>query len=97
ANIESKEQRRLEYQARSLVPLNTHELLPQMIWKASLLHFTRCLVEHSIIKRLLRTTGRLSMQKFVKRINIDLPFHYWTGVNERFNVGPMKSFNEPPD
>lgn len=34
-------------------------------------------------------------QEFVKRIDPDLPFYYWTGVNERFSVGPLKPFNEP--
>ena len=40
---------------------------------------------------------RKIQQEFVKRINIEIPFHYWTGVNEKFNVGPTKSFNEPTD
>ena len=36
-------------------------------------------------------------QEFVKRGDLELPFFYWTGVNERFNVGPLASFNEPSD
>ncbi len=33
-------------------------------------------------------------QEFVKRIDPELGFFYWTGVNERYNTGPLDSFNE---
>jgi hypothetical protein len=33
-------------------------------------------------------------QEFVKRIDPELGFFYWTGVSERYNTGPLESFNQ---
>lgn len=35
------------------------------------------------------------MNEFNKRIDPDLPFYYWTGVNEHFHLKALPSFNDP--
>lgn len=37
------------------------------------------------------------LQEFLKRINPDLPFIYWTGVNNRFKCAKLQSFNVPTE
>ena len=35
--------------------------------------------------------------KFMKKINPDLSFYYWTGHKHRFKLEPLPSFNKPSD
>lgn len=35
------------------------------------------------------------MNEFNKRIDPDLPFYYWIGVNEHFHLKALPSFNDP--
>lgn len=44
--------------------------------------------------RLLEKSPKI-VQEFVKKADSDLPFFHWTGINERFQIGPMVSFNTP--
>ena len=41
-----------------------------------------------------RDNNRKITQEFTKQVDPDLPFYYWTGVNERYNYGSLKSFNK---
>lgn len=85
----------MEYQARSLPPEHPRASATDDLegFFATLHEMLGRTFDHKTFVE----NYRKIQQEFVKRIDIDLPFHYWTGVNERFNVGPMKSFNEPTD
>ncbi len=92
ANIESQEQRRLEYQKRSLAPEHPRaSATDDLEGFFATLHQ---LLGPSFDHKTFVDNYRKIEQEFVKRIDTDLPYYYWTGVNERYNVGPMKSFNE---
>ena len=84
ANIESQEQRRLHYQERKLPPEH-----PRASSTDDLEGF------FSILHHLLGPV--FDHKTFVdnnKKIEQEFAYYYWTGVNERFDMGPIDSFNK---
>ena len=67
-----------------------HPLL--MIWKDSSQSFIIFLDHKTFVENYKKIE-----QEFLKRVDPHLPYYYWTGVNERFDMGPMDSFNNPTE
>ena len=96
ANIESKEQRRVEGEGRGLPPENPRASTTDDVEGIiSLFHeLLGPIFDHKTFKEQFQKI----MNEFNKRIDPDLPFYYWTGVNERFHLKALPSFNDPsPD
>ncbi len=95
ANIESQEQRRLHYQERRLPPEHPRASSTDDLegFFSILHHLLGPVFDH---KTFVDNYKKIE-QEFVKRIDPNLPYYYWTGINERFDMGPMDSFNKPTD
>lgn len=93
ANLESREHRRAEGEARGLAPENPRASTTDDVEGIiSLFHeLLGPIFDHKTFKEQFPKI----MNEFNKRIDPDLPFYYWTGVNERYHLKALPSFNQP--
>lgn len=93
ANIESQEKRRADCETKQLPPEHPRASSTDDVegYIATLHQLIGVIFDHKTF----RDNNRKITQEFTKRVDPDLPFYYWTGVNERYHCGSLKSFNEP--
>lgn len=93
ANLEGIEIRRMEYIQRELPPEHPRASSTDDVEGLfALLH--EMLGPVFDLKQFFEELPKI-LNEFRKRIDPDLPFFYWTGVNERFRQFALPSFNVP--
>lgn len=50
--------------------------------------------KHFTVKQVQYTYRKLSLE-FIKRMDPELPFYYFTAAHDRFNEGPLPGFDQP--
>ena len=93
ANLESRAIRRAEYQRREMSPGHPRASSSDDVEGFfSLLHGMLGPVFH--LKQFYDESEKL-LNEYSKRIDLELPFFYWTGKTERYRDFELPSFNEP--
>ena len=93
ANIETREQRRENYSAMKLPPEHPRASSTDDA-EGIISLFHEILGPIFDIKEFFDEFPKI-LNEFVKRIDPDCPFYYWTGCHTRFQDFPLPSFNEP--
>lgn len=93
ANVESREIRRADYITRELKPEHPRALSSDDVEGfISLLHD---MLGPVFDLKQFYDESRKILNEYVKRINPELPFFYWSGKTERYRDFELPSFNKP--
>ena len=92
-NIETREQRCENYAVQTLPPEHPHASSTDDV-EGIISLFHEILGPIFGIKEFFDEFPKI-LNEFVKRIDPDCPFYYWTGCHTRFQDFPLPSFNEP--